>query len=87
MPSRKEGDFAIPEVPKDGCFGCAAATDDAMAAMGLRGVGKRGFREDPAEEEGPGRPGLEWSVAEEDPAQENLVLGGAVPGRTLPKKT
>lgn len=55
--------------------------------MGLRGVGKRGFREDPAQEEGPGRAGPEWSVAEEDPVQENLVLGGAVPGRTLPKKT
>lgn len=55
--------------------------------MGLRGVGKRGFRGDPAQEEGPGRAGPEWSVAEEDPVQENLVLGGAVPGRTLPKKT
>lgn len=61
---------------KDGCcdgFGCAAATDDAMAAMGLRGSGKRGFREDPAQEGGSGGPGPEWSGAEEDPAQEDIA--------------
>lgn len=58
-----------------------------MASMDLLGVGKRGFREDPAQEEGPGSLGPDWSVAEEDPAQENLVLGGAVPERTLPQKT
>lgn len=44
-----------------------------MAAVGLRGAGKRGFREDPVQEEGPGGPGLEWSGAEEDPAQEDIA--------------
>lgn len=58
-PSRKEEDFSVPEVLKDGCcdsLGCAAATDDAVATMGLRGAGKRGPGEDPAQKKGPGGP-------------------------------
>lgn len=51
-----EADFSVPEVFKDGRgdgFRCAAAADDAVAPIVLRGAGEHGTREDPAQE-GPG---------------------------------
>lgn len=85
-----EADFSIPEVVKDGRrdgFLCAAAADDAVAPMVLRGAGKRGTGEDPAQEEGPGGSSPEWNGAEEDPVSGGFARGGAGPGWTQPRRT